>query len=301
MASSYEIETEFVFRKNDNIGAAAAEDDVEYLSECFVDTGDFAALVDCENSKRIIVGRTGAGKSALLSKISEEKQHVVQLSPHALSLNYIANSNVIQFFEEIGLNLTPFYMLLWKHVLVVELLRAKYKIKTEDSQRTTMSRLRGLLYKKDHIKDAAVEYLETWGNRFWLTTEERISELTEKVEKKLSGSLEGSECGLPLSIEAARSLTKEQKTEVLQRGKKAVSEVQIRALESIIEVLNDEVFSDYLEHYYVTVDTLDEEWVDDRIKYRLIKALIDSIRSFKRVENVKIIIALRQDVLDKGP
>jgi len=44
---------------------------------------------------------------------------------------------------------------------------------------------------------------------------------------------------------------------------------------------------------------LDEEWADDRIRFKLIKSLIDSTRRFGKVENVKIIVALRQDLLNK--
>jgi hypothetical protein len=290
---------EFVFRKHDSIGAAAAEDDASYLQDCFVDIGDLQVLRNCAESKRIVVGRTGAGKSALLAKIANTQEHVVQLSPHALSLNYIANNQIMRFFEEAGVNLTPFYMLLWKHIFVVELLRAKYGINTEDSQRRTMSRLRDLLYKKDHIKEQAVEYLETWGNRFWLTTDERMKELTKRVENSLSGTLEGSAFGTSLTGEAARKLSTEERTEVVERGKRAVNAVQIRELENIIQVLNDEIFSDPQENYYLTIDTLDEECTEDRLKYRLIKALIDTIRSFRRVENVKVIAAMRYDLLDK--
>jgi hypothetical protein len=289
---------EFVFRKHDNIGAAAAEEDGAFLADCFFDSGDLDALLDCSNSKRIIVGRTGAGKSALMATIASMRQNVIQLSPHTLSLNYIANNQVIRFFEEAGVNLNPFYILLWKHIVVVELLRAKYHITSEATHRTTMSRLRDILYKKDHIKEQAVEYLETWGNRFWLTTDERMKELTEKVEKSLTGTLKGSKWGLELNGEAGRTLTTEERTEVVERGKRAVNAVQIRELENIIQILHDEIFSDPQERYFLTVDTLDEEWTEDRLKYRLIKALLDTIRSFRRVENVKIVAALRHDLLE---
>ena len=293
------MRSEFVFKKNDSIGEAAAEDDKELLAQCFVDTGDLEVLLDCGNSKRIIVGRTGAGKSALIATIAARKENVIQLSPHALSLNYIANSNVIQFFDEVGVSLSPFYILLWKHIFVVELLKAKYKILNEDSQRQTMNRLRQILYKKDRVKEQAVEYLEEWGNRFWVTTEERMSEITSKVERQLQAALGGEVLGVEASAKGARTLSSEQKSQVIQRGRTAVSSVQIRELENIIQVLQDEVFSDQQEVYYLTIDGLDKEWVDDRIKYRLIKALIDTIRTFRRVERVKIIVALRQDLLDK--
>lgn len=298
MSGNSENQSSFVFRRNDSVGAAAAEDD-GFLADCFIDVGDLNSLIDCENSKRIVVGRTGAGKSALLARVASSREHVVQISPHSLSLNYIANNNVIRFFEEAGVNLSAFYMLLWKHVLVVELLRAKYSIKNEDNQRSTMARLRERLYKKDRFKEQAIEYLETWGNRFWLTTEERMQELTQKVESRLSGSIKGTAFAVDISGEGAKALSTEQRSEIVQRGKRAVSEVQIRELDNIIHVLGEDIFSDAQDHYYVIIDTLDEEWADDRIKYRLIRALIDTVRSFRKVENVKIIAALRQDLLNK--
>lgn len=291
--------SEFVFRKNDDIGAAGAEDDDQFLSECFIDTGELKVLLDCGNAKRIVVGRTGAGKTALLRQIEASRTHVIPLSPHALSLNYIANNTVIQFFEDAGVNLAPFYGLLWKHIFVVELLKSKFDIRTEESQRDCMKKLRSLL-SKDNIKEQAVDYLENWGNKFWLTTEERMHELTKRIETSLTGSL-GATLGkiINISSKGAKALSTEERTEVVERGKRAVSMVQIRELENIIAVLGDAVFTDRQEHYYLTIDTLDEEWADDRIRFRLIKALIDTLRRFRQVTNVKIIIALRQDLLDK--
>ena len=90
MTAPSSINSTFVFRKNDDIGAAGAEDDERFLTECFVDTGDLSVLLDCENPRRVVVGRTGAGKTALLTAIASKRQNIIVLSPHALSLNFIA-------------------------------------------------------------------------------------------------------------------------------------------------------------------------------------------------------------------
>lgn len=298
MTSKKNTHSEFTFRKNDDIGAAAAEDDAHFLSECFIDTGELKYLYDCDNPKQIVVGRTGAGKTALLTEIQESSKKTINLSPHSLSLNYIANNTVIQFFEDAGVNLSPFYGLLWKHIIVVELLKEKYKIRTENSQRDCMRRLRELL-SKDHIKEQAVDYLEKWGNKFWLTTEERMHELTERIEKSLAGTLNAGGKGLELSSAGARKLSTEEKYVIVERGKQAVSEVQVRELDNLIVVLDDVIFSDRQQQYFITIDTLDEEWADDRIRFRLIKSLIDTVRRFRRLSNVKIILSLRLDLLNK--
>ena len=51
---------QFVFRKNAVIGAAAAENDEEFLANCFIDTGDLETLADMKDYRRIVLGRTGS-------------------------------------------------------------------------------------------------------------------------------------------------------------------------------------------------------------------------------------------------
>lgn len=298
MSSGQSTNTEFVFRKNDEIGAAAAEDDKHYLRDCFIDNGELSVLLDCDDPKRVVVGRTGAGKTALLGEVENSAREVIVLSPHSLSLNYIANNTLIRFFEDAGVNLSPFYGLLWKHIIVVELLKAKFQIRNEDSQRIGMQRLRQLL-SKDHIKEQAVDYLEKWGNKFWLTSEERMHELTNRIQSSLEASLSADAGLAKAAAGGGKNLSSEQKKQIVERGKQAVSEVQIRELENLISILDEAIFTDRQQHFYVTIDTLDEEWADDRIRFSLIKALIDTVRRFRKVSNIKIIIALRQDLLDK--
>jgi len=71
----------FRFKKNDRVGEAEAESDEDFLFQCFVDNGDLASLSDCNASQRIIVGRTGAGKSALIRMLARNEDHVIALAP----------------------------------------------------------------------------------------------------------------------------------------------------------------------------------------------------------------------------
>jgi len=50
----------FIFRSNQQIGAAAAELDEHYLNQCFIDTGDIEIISDCCDPRLILVGRTGS-------------------------------------------------------------------------------------------------------------------------------------------------------------------------------------------------------------------------------------------------
>lgn len=62
-----------------------------------------------------------------------------------------------------------------------------------------------------------------------------------------------------------------------------------------------EIFSeDDQKKYYITIDRLDEHWVsDDVLRYQLIRALLEAMNEFNRIPNVKIIMALREDLADR--
>lgn len=287
-----------IFKRHDNVGSAAAEDDNKFLKNCFVDTGDLPVLLDITSPKRIVVGRTGAGKSALLTKIPESNFKVIPISPESLSLNYVANSSVIQFFENSGLKLTPYYKLLWKHILVVEILKHRYEITNEENANSTLLLLRESI-KSDSARGQAVDYLEKWGSKFWLTSQVRLKQITERIEKDLSSSLKGRFATMELSAAMAKSLSQEEKSEVVEYGNESVSGVQIRELQNMISLIDEVLMQNRQLRYFVTIDCLDEEWTDDRIRYNLIKALIDVISEFQKVSAVKVVCTLRHDLLTK--
>ena len=100
------IPTKFRFRRNDNIGANTAEDDSAFLADCFIDNGMLACLRDVNDAKRIVVGRTGTGKTALLQELKRREHNTIEIDPEAMSMNYIANSQVFRFYEQLGVRLT---------------------------------------------------------------------------------------------------------------------------------------------------------------------------------------------------
>lgn len=289
---------QFRFKKNDSIGNAEAEADEAFLSNCFVDTGELDALRDFRDSKRILVGRTGSGKSALLRMLCEKEDNVIELKPDELALNFLSNSSVLRFFEDAGTQLDVFYQLLWKHVLAVELIRRKYKITNEPAQRSFLERFSGV-FLRDKTKEQAISYLTQWGNSFWNETETRVREVTNKIEDDLRASIEGTAGAIKLQAGGAEKLTSEEKIDVVQRGSRAVSQVQLSALSNVLKLLEQEVFSDQQEGYFIVIDDLDTRWADDVLKFKLIRALIETIKSFRQVRQVKIVMALRLDLLQR--
>lgn len=288
---------DFVFKKNMSIGEVDAENDAAFLEKCFMDTGDYEALENTENSQCIVLGRTGAGKSALLEQLEKNSERVIRIEPEELALRHISNSTVLGFFEDLGVDLDIFYSLLWQHTFAVELIRNKYAIDSPAAKVSFFEKLSFL--SGDPKKQQALKYIEEWGDKFWVDTESRIKEFTDKLEENLKASVGSSVPGLKFTAEAGKLLSEEQKTEVVYYGKKVVSSVQISKLSQVVNLLADDIFTDPQKKTYILIDRLDENWVEDKLRYKLIRALIETVRKFRNIKPVKIIFTIRTDLLER--
>lgn len=290
---------EQIIWKNFSIGAPDAEADRDLLNDCFVDSGCLDLIRDTEKHSSIVLGRTGSGKSAILLRLQSLESHVTALNPLELAFRFIENSTIIQFFEKAGVNLNLFYRLLWRHVLITELIRNKYNFRDQRSLSRWFDNLIDRV-DKNSPRARALAYLRRWGENFWEGTEVRLSEVTKKIESELSASLEGSMLGAKLKGGGSGTLTDEERSEVVSRGSMVINNIQIADLNRVMQVFSDEVFDDPQNRFYITIDTLDEEWVSPSTRYRLIRALIEEVRTFRsEICNVKVVVALRRDLLDK--
>lgn len=298
--------SDFRFRRMDTIGAASAEEDIEFLKTSFVETEEYEVLKDQTDIRQIVLGRTGSGKSALFERLKiDEASRFISIDPHGLALTYVSNSSVIKYFSDLGVNLTPFYKLLWRHVLTVELLRKHFGQYSNDQK----SQFWGNLVQKfsnesaeDKRRKQAVEYLREWGESFWQETELRVKEITTKLEDKLTTEIKtklGVDIiGAEASVGMGKILSDEEKTEVIHRGQHIVSEAQVQDLSRVVDLL-EQILSDRQKYYYILIDRLDENWIEGKLRYRLIMALIDSLKEISRVPNVKILVAIRRDLIDR--
>lgn len=297
----------FKFNRQADVGALDAARD-GFLEECFFDKGDLQALADLGNHKSIIIGRTGSGKSALIERLqSTQPGRVIFIDPHDLSLSYIANNNTLREFERLGVSLKPFYRVLWKHVFVTEIIRCHFNIETQRERDNLFTRLDELLH-RNKAKQEAIQYFRDWGDKFWETTEIRVKEIVKKAAQELERSVNGNvSASIPATVtggmEASQrnvdQIAEEQRLEVITHGQRVISDIQLDKLQKVIDVLDQDILTDRQRFYYICIDRLDEEWVEDELRYRLIFELLSVISelNIKLQHKVKIIIALREDLL----
>lgn len=286
-----------IIKPNMKIGHLDAESDHKFLSECYVDKKSMSVLINAGDSEALILGRTGAGKTASLLKIKEkidsERSKIINLEE--IFLKYIDNSNIIKFLSELNINLELFYRYLWRHILTIEFLKLKYpKINDKNKFSQLIQELRNLIRRTE--EKSALHYLEQWSDKYWIESVENIEEIVKKFTKDVKAGFDASLFESKITAEAAKNITEDQKSQIENRVRNIVSDLQITELSKVISLLNEHIFTDNKKPYYILMDKLDENWVSIDVKYSLIKSLIEEIKYFRNINNVKILVSLRLDL-----
>ncbi|QND49818.1 hypothetical protein HB780_30560 [Rhizobium lusitanum] len=76
---------------------------------------------------------------------------------------------------------------------------------------------------------------------------------------------------------------------------------QLAELNKVLDLLSSYDAEDgkYKKSFYILIDKLDEKWVDETVRFDLIRALIECLRSFNKIEMLKIVVSIREDVLER--
>ncbi len=282
-------------RQGQNIGQPAAEDDDEFLFTTFFENYAFKEISDLSSPKFLLLGRTGTGKTAIIRRIERVRDLTIRIDPAELSLQYISNSDIIRFFESAGVKLDLFYQLLWRHVIATELIKYHFKLDDEQRTRQFFARFSDAFNQK---RKRAMEYMRSFGSDFWLETDARITQVTQKFESELNASLEANGPVTP-KIGGRAFTSEEHKKDVVARAQKVVDNVHLQQLSEVIDWLHDEVFNDSRKPHYVLIDDLDLNFASGQTKLWLVRALIETCKKFKKVSNVKIVISIRTDLLER--
>ncbi|WP_123906295.1 DNA repair ATPase [Sphingorhabdus sp. YGSMI21] len=285
-------------RQGMSIGTGNAETDDEFLFDCFVNHGSKFEFEKCSSPRMIIAGRTGSGKTAILRQIYHEAEHAVELDLTEMSMNYVSNSDALRFLNSIGADLDLLFQILWKHVLCIEFIRLRWSVDSVEKSNSIFQKIVDR-FGNNPRKAKAIKYLKDWEGRFWITMDENIKEITESFENKF-----GAEFGLDIEKFSAggqydKRMSVDKKKEIVARTKQIIDSNQLQELAQIIDVLAELSDLEGMKSYYLLIDKLDEHWVDAEVRFKMIRALLSSLRQFRKISNLKILAALRTDVRER--
>lgn len=286
-----------------SLGGEQAEAD-PLLSMSFYAVPFYRSVVSKDDPRCFLIGRTGSGKSAALQRMEEEHTgHTIRIAPEDLSLPYITELGAVRVLTNLGVHLDPLFIALWKHVLLVEIIKHRYGVNTPAAKQRFLDLLRERL-QRDRTKSAALEYLDEFEGRFWCETHERVREITHKFEEQIQ-----SEAGAAVKLselldvggagsESATMAAKERR-ELADRFQRVVNETQLPRLNQMIGILDQEILDSDVHFTFIVIDDLDRDWVDERIANDLLRCLFRAIVDLKRVARLKVVVALRTNIFEQ--
>lgn len=280
--------SEIIFKKNLNIGSISAECDSEFLENCFVETSEYKDIIDFNNQKIILLGRTGVGKTALLNQLkSYSKVIYIEIKPDTFALQYITNVPFVSKLKEEGVNLDIFYKFLWLHEIISQVIKKYFAY----NRKNFLFELKERASDKGRINELNKYIKEYEGIFFNETANEKITSELEKAVSTLIGDR-------PLGVDI--KLSESVKKEIQAHTSQYINKKQISQLKNIITLLREYFEQNKQQKIIVAIDNLDEDWIDTDSKYCLINALLNAVKMFIDFSNLKILLAMRADLLAKA-
>ena len=81
--------------------------------------------------------------------------------------------------------------------------------------------------------------------------------------------------------EAEKVIEQSRKTDIIHKAQNVVNEIQLTEISTILEVIQKDLLPKSPKKFYIIIDDLDKHWVDKKIVYDLVVALILCNRSLK--------------------
>jgi len=278
------------------VGANSAENDGKFLNDCFVYHSKYNLLTDADEHGRFVYGRTGVGKTAFLRQIEDKQRHVSVINLEEMALSHLTNSDVLKFLDALDVNIENFFLTLWKHALCIEYIKTKYRVDSEKKSVRVFISLRDK-FLKDGTRGRALGYLEKYSNKFWIDTDIIVKELTDSVSSIIEIEAGGMWKKFKANANAAKNFSRENKQQVKARLMEFIQKETLSELNHVLSLLKADNNND--EMRFILIDGIDEQWIDESLRYKLIRALIDVQKSLRKLADLKVVVALRADIFER--
>lgn len=283
----------YKFKGSDQIGSLDAETD-NFLSYCFLESNVYSTLKmynhkDADFVKRIIVGRTGSGKTAILKKLTDDpsiKQTSV-IEAESTVFEHINNNIFISKLIETGIDLRVFYKSLWIHVLLIRVITLIYK-----NDKTFYEKIQTLVMTKQQRYNLklANEYINKYKDNFF--NERIVSEITQTLQNELNSHI--GEKIIGISVKNNVNAVHKIQTETAR----FISNNLLKKQKELIKLITEESPDETQNRIIISIDDLDKSWLSDSsIRYNFINSLLDAFKELINLKSVKILISIRTDIL----
>jgi hypothetical protein len=286
-----------VLKDGVNIGQNGAEHDDEYLFKCFIDHPAYSDIVDVNTSSTFILGSTGAGKTAILRMINKQQEHSSELAIHDMAMSHIASSDTIIFLKSLDVDLTLIFQALWRHVFLIEYIKVAISASDAEQFDFKLSKILNNIT-RGRQREKLEKFVQEHSKSFWNTVDENVIELTDNLTKEFSTSFASDLKKFTAKAGYVHTLGAQQKVQLQQRAKQFISDTLLSDIPAAISALS-EYTRGRQDKFYITVDGLDEHWVDEDIKFQLLQAMFEALKGLKKLRNFQVAVALRNDLYIK--
>ena len=286
-----------VLKDGINIGQNGAEHDDEYLFKCFVDHPAYGQMIDINSPSTFLLGKTGAGKTAILRMVNKLEDHCSELVVHDMAMNHIASSDTILFLKSLEVDLTLFFQALWRQVFLIEYIKAAINAADKEQFNFKIGRIINGI-SRGRQRDKLEKFIDDHASSFWNAIDENVIELSENLAKEFNINFGGELKKFTGKAGYVHNLGSQQKIQLQQRARQFISSSSLCEIPSVVSALSDYTRGRQ-DRFFITVDGLDEHWVDDDIKFQLLQAMFEALKSLKKLRNFQVIVALRNDLYIK--
>ena len=255
---------EIIFKRSMNIGTISAESDQDFLENCFLETPEYEELCDFNNKKMILLGRTGSGKTALINKIKNDVDFYIEIRPDTFALQYITNVPTVSRLINEDINLDIFFKFLWLHEILSQIIKRYFAYNRKNFIDTLNEKIDDL-GRINQLK----KYMSEYEGIFF--DEGSTEKITKDIEKQISGIL-----GDDLA-KIQGKLASNVKQEIEVKASQYINNKQIKQLKNIITLFKEYFSSNKQRSIVVFIDNLDENWINNETKYKLIDSLLNAI------------------------
>jgi hypothetical protein len=286
-----------IIAREERIGQISAEADEEFLFECFFDHPSLAILEDAKSPKMIVLGSTGIGKTAMMRMIQKKHDRCHSIELDELSLNYISNSDVVNFLIALDVPLDHFFQALWRHVICIEYIKLRFRVDSAVKSERFFARVRDR-FRSSQPRQKALQYLEKWERKFWINFDESVREITVSLENQIEANFGAELEKYKADAGYARKTGLEKRSQLQKRLRKFVDADLLSELSQVINLLAEYDVDDNATNY-VLIDRLDENWISNSTKIHLVRALVEALKGLRRIGDLKVVVSLRSDLMER--